>query len=106
MQVRPTVVNSNSNERLFISFISLQYYKSGSYNDTDNLYNKLCVTDVAKEKNIKVFSLTSRTNEARYISWHETCAFTFTFTYVDQLQVLLMIDSSGITMNKYVNAKN
>ena len=34
---------------------------------------KLCVSDVVKDMNIKVFSLMSRINETRHISWHESC---------------------------------
>ena len=33
----------------------------------------MCVPDVAKNLNVKVFYLTSRTNETKYIEWHETC---------------------------------
>ena len=33
----------------------------------------MCVPDVVKNLNIKVFNLMSRTNEARHIEWHETC---------------------------------
>ena len=32
----------------------------------------MCVPDVVKNLNIKVFNLMSRTNETRYIEWHET----------------------------------
>ena len=34
---------------------------------------KICVTDVVKDLNVKVFNLMSRTNETRHIKWHETC---------------------------------
>ena len=34
---------------------------------------KMCVPDVAKNLNIKVFNLMSRTNETRHIKWLETC---------------------------------
>ena len=34
---------------------------------------KICVPDVVKDLNVKVFKLMSRTNEARHIKWHETC---------------------------------
>ena len=30
------------------------------------------VPDVSKNMNVKVFNLISRTNETRYIKWHET----------------------------------
>ena len=32
----------------------------------------MCVPDVAKKLNVKVFNLMSRTNEAKHIKWHET----------------------------------
>ena len=33
----------------------------------------MCVPDVVKNLNVKVFNLMSRTNETRDIEWHETC---------------------------------
>ena len=33
----------------------------------------MCVSGLAKNLNIKVFNLTSRTNGTRHIKWHETC---------------------------------
>ena len=33
----------------------------------------MCVLDVVKSLNVKVFNLMSKTNEKRYIKWHETC---------------------------------
>ena len=33
----------------------------------------MCVSDVVKNLNVKVFNLMSRTNETRHIKWHETC---------------------------------
>ena len=46
---------------------------SGSCNNICYPYAKMCVPDVVKNLNVKVFSLMSRTNETRYIEWHETC---------------------------------
>ena len=37
----------------------------------------MCVSDVIKNLNVKVFNLMSRTNETRYIKWHETCKYKF-----------------------------
>ena len=34
---------------------------------------KLCVPDIVKDMNIKVFNMLSRINETRKIVWHETC---------------------------------
>ena len=36
-------------------------------------YAKICVPNVVKKLNVKIFNLMSRTNEIRYIDWHETC---------------------------------
>ena len=33
----------------------------------------MCVPDVIKNLNVKVFNLMSKTNETRHIEWHETC---------------------------------
>ena len=46
---------------------------SGSCNNVNDGYAKMCVPDVVKNLNVKVFSLMSRTNERRHIEWHETC---------------------------------
>ena len=34
---------------------------------------QMCVPDVVKNLNVKVFNLMSRTNETRHIKCHETC---------------------------------
>ena len=36
---------------------------------------KLCVPDIAKDMNIKVFNMLSRINETRKIVWHKTCKY-------------------------------
>ena len=46
---------------------------SGSCNNINDPYGKLCVPDVAQNINVKIFNLISRTSEARHIKWHETC---------------------------------
>ena len=46
---------------------------SATYNNINDPYAKLCVPDVVKNINVKVFNLMSRTNEARHIEWNETC---------------------------------
>ena len=46
---------------------------SSSCNNISDPYAKLCVPDVVKNMNIKVFNLMSRTNETRHVKWHETC---------------------------------
>ena len=46
---------------------------SGSCNSIIDLYTNMCVPDVVKNLNVKVFDLVSRTNETRHIEWQETC---------------------------------
>ena len=33
----------------------------------------MCVPNIVKNLNVKVFNLMSRTNEARHIEWHKMC---------------------------------
>ena len=69
-KIRPEITNINSNEPLFYLY-SVKISKfSGSCNNVNNPYAKLCVPDIAKNTNIKAFNLISRTNETRYIEWH------------------------------------
>ena len=46
---------------------------SGRCNNINNALAKLCVPDVVKNLNVKVFNLVSGTNETRLVEWHETC---------------------------------
>ena len=39
----------------------------------DDPYDKLCVPDVVKNVNVKVFNFMQRINETRQIIWHESC---------------------------------
>ena len=45
---------------------------SGSCNNINYTYAEICVPDVGKNLNVKVLNLMSRTNETRFIEWHET----------------------------------
>ena len=72
-KVRPEIVNVHSNEPIFYPF-SIKISKcSGSCNNINDPYEKLCVHDVVQNLNITVFNLMSRTNETRHIKWHEMC---------------------------------
>ena len=44
---------------------------SGNYNNINYPYAKTCAPDVVKNLNVKVFNLMSRTNETRFIEWHD-----------------------------------
>ena len=67
------VVNVNGDEPVFFPF-SIETSKcSGSCNNINYPYAKICVPDIVKNLNVKVFNLMSRTNETRHIEWHKTC---------------------------------
>ena len=70
---RPQFINVNGNEPVFFPFSIKKSKYSGSCNNINYPYAKNCIPDVVKNINVKVFNLTSRTNETRYIEWHETC---------------------------------
>ena len=64
-KVRPQIVNVNGDDPLFFPF-SIETSKcSGSCNNFNNPLTKLCVPDVVKNLNIKVFNLVSEINEKR-----------------------------------------
>ena len=69
-KVKPGMVSTNSIKSLFYPYSVLV----NSCNDVNNPHAKLCIPDVVKNINIKVFNLMSRTNETRFVSWHETSA--------------------------------
>ena len=72
-KTRQQVINVNGDEPVFFPF-SIETSKcSCSCNNINYPYAKICVPDVVKNLNVKVFNLMSRTNETRYIQWHETC---------------------------------
>ena len=72
-KVRPEIINVNSNEPVFYPFSIKTSKCSGSCNNINDPYAKICVPDVVKDLNVKVFNLMLRTNETRHIKWHETC---------------------------------
>ena len=72
-KVRPEIINVNSNKPIFYPFSIKTSKCSGSCNNINGPYAKICVPDVIKDLNVKVFNLLSRSNETRHIKWHETC---------------------------------
>ena len=66
-KTRPQVINVNSNNPIFHPF-SINISKcSGNCNNINDPYRKICVPDIIKNLNAKVFNLMSRTNETRFI---------------------------------------
>ena len=72
-KVRPKIVNVNSNNPIFYSFSVKINRCSGNCNSINDPYAKICVLDVVKNLNVKVFNLMLRNNESRSIKLHETC---------------------------------
>ena len=72
-KTRPQIVNVDGDEPVSFPFGTKTSKYSGSCNNINYPYAKICVPDVVKNLNVKIFNLMSRTNETRYIEWHETC---------------------------------
>ena len=71
-RVRPEIVNVNSDEPVFYPFSIKTSKCSGSCDNINDPYAKMCVPDFVENLNGKVLNLMSRTNETRHIEWHET----------------------------------
>ena len=61
-KVKPEIINVNSNEPVFYSFSIKTSRCSGSCNNINGPYSKICVPDVVKDLNVKVVNLMFRTN--------------------------------------------
>ena len=72
-KTRPQVVNVNGDKPLFFPFSIKTSKCSSSCNNINYPYAKICVSDVVKNLNVKLFNLMSRTKEARHMQWHEKC---------------------------------
>ena len=72
-KARPKITDVNNNEPVFYPY-SIKVNKcSGNCNNINNPYAKLCIPDIIRKINLKVFNFMSRINETRQILWHETC---------------------------------
>ena len=69
-KARPQIVNVNSNNPIFYPFSIKTSKCSGSCNNINDPYPKICVPNVVKDLNVKVFNLMSRTNKTKYKKWH------------------------------------
>ena len=65
-KVRPQIVTVNTNEPVLFPFSIKTSKCSGSCNNINDPYAKMCIPDVIKNLNVKVFNLMSRTNETRH----------------------------------------
>ena len=72
-KIRPQVVNINSDNPFAYPYSIQVNRSSGNCNNINDPYSTFCVSNVAKNIDVKLFNLVSRTNETRQIEWHETC---------------------------------
>ena len=101
-KARPQVVNFNSNNPIFYPFSIKTNKCSDNCNNIYNPYARICVPDVIKNLNIKVFNVMSIINERRFIEWHETCKCKCRLDAI----VCNIINNVGIKINADVNVKN
>ena len=72
---RPKIldVNEGVGEALFYPYNVLVNKCSGSCNTLDEPMAKLCVPNIIKRVNMKVYNFLMRLNETRNVLWHENC---------------------------------
>ena len=96
---RPKIIDVNKNEIIFYPLSITVNECSGNCNNINDPMVKLCVPDIVKDTNIKVFNmLAMRINETRKITWHESCKCICRFT-----KQYVIINKNGMKMN--VNAR-
>ena len=66
-KVRPQILNVNKDEPVFFPFSIKTSKCSGNCNKMNDPYQKMCVPDIVKNLNVRVFNLMSRTNETRHL---------------------------------------
>ena len=76
-KVRSEIINISNNPMFYPFSINVNKC-SGNCNNINDPYARICVPDIVKNLNVKVFNLMSRTNETRHIKWHENVS-----AYVD-----------------------
>ena len=98
-KTKPQVINVNSNNPIFHPF-SIKIGNVVAIVIILMIHmQKICVPDIIKYWNVKVFNLMSRTNETRFIEWHEKCKCNW-------MQLFVVINNIGIKINVDVNVKN
>ena len=72
---RPKIldVNEGVGEALFYLYNVLVNKCSGSCNTLDDPMAKMCVPNIIKNVNMKVYNFLMRLNETRNVLWYESC---------------------------------
>ena len=68
-KARPEIIDINSNQPVFYPFSIKTSKCSGSCNNINDPYAKICFPDVVKDLNVKVINLMSRTNVTVNADW-------------------------------------
>ena len=72
-KARSKIIDVNSNKPVFFPY-SIKVNKcSESYSNINDPYTKLCIPDIIKNINVKVFNLMSRINETKQIKLVNVC---------------------------------
>ena len=96
-KIKPQIINVNGDDPLFFpSSIKISKCSSSS-NNINNPCAKLCVPDVVKNLNVKVFNLVSGTNETRCIDGMKCVTVN-----VDLRVMFVIISNVGIMINSGV----
>ena len=72
-RARLKIIDVNSNDPVFYPYNIKVNKCSGSCNNINNPYGKICIPNIIKKINVKAFNLISRINETKQILWHESC---------------------------------
>ena len=100
-KTRTKIININNNKSLFYPFSIKVNKGSGSCNNINNPYAKLCVPNVVKNTNVKVFNLMSWSNQTKPMN-----GIKLVNANVDQIQVFVIINKDGMKINTGVNVEN
>ena len=100
-KIKSEMINFNTNEPVFYPYAIAINKCKGSCNTINDPYAKLCVPDIIKNINVKVFNLISRTNERRHIEWHKTftCKCRLDVSVCNNKQILIKINADASVKN-------
>ena len=72
-KVREELINDTTNNPVLYPFSVKVNKCSGTCNNINDSYARLCVPNVVKNINLKAFNLMSWSNQKKQIKWHESC---------------------------------
>ena len=69
---RLKIIETNPDEPVFFPYSTKINKCSGSCNNPNDPFAKLCVPDIVENINVKVYNFMARINETKNVVWHET----------------------------------